>query len=79
MQKHFSLRYKLIIIFGILIAASSLIEGLLAVRTATKAVAEKVETHLTDKALDISEIIEGRVVAFFSISWRHCPYAASYR
>ena len=33
MQKRFSLRYKLIIIFGLLIALASLIEGLFAVRT----------------------------------------------
>ena len=64
-KKRFSLRYKLIIIFGVLIASASFIEGVLAVRAATKAVTEKVETHLIDKASDISEIIEGRVLAFF--------------
>jgi len=88
MRKHFSLRYKLIIIFGVLVTAASLIEGLLAVRTATKAVTEKVETHLTDKALDISEIIEGRVVAFFQfldgiarmpiLTDDHAPYSEKY-
>ncbi|MGP1444262.1 methyl-accepting chemotaxis protein [Treponema sp.] len=65
MKKRFSLRFKLILIFGLLIAIASLVEGLLAVRTARKAVTEKIETHLMDKAGDVAEIIEGRVTAFF--------------
>ena len=64
MKKHFSLRYKLILIFGLLIALASLVEGLLAIRTARKAVTEKVETHLIDKANDVAEIIDGRITAF---------------
>ena len=65
MKKRFSIRYKLILIFGLLIALASLVEGLLAVRTARKAVTEKVETHLIDKASDVAEIIDGRVTAFW--------------
>ena len=65
MKKRFSIRYKLILIFGLLIALASTIEGLLAVRTARKAVTEKVETHLIDKATDTAEVIDGRVKAFF--------------
>ena len=65
MKKHFSLRYKLIIIFGLLIAAASTIEIVLAVRTARKAVTEKVETHLVDKATYTAELIDARVTAFF--------------
>ena len=64
-KKRFSLRFKLILIFGLLIALASTIEGLLAVRTAHKAVTEKVEAHLTDKASDVAEIIDGRVTAFW--------------
>ena len=67
MKKHFSLRYKLILIFGLLIAAASTIEIVLAVRTARKAVTEKVETHLIDKATYTAELIDARVTAFFSI------------
>jgi len=63
--KRFSLGNKLVIIFGLLILAVSLILGLLATRTARNAVAEKVETHLLDKAADVAEIIDGRVTAFF--------------
>ena len=63
--KRFSMRNKLLIIFGLLILAAGLVEGLLAVSTAHKAVTEKVETHLIDKAMDVAEIIDGRVTAFF--------------
>ncbi len=48
-----------------LVALASTIEGLLAVRTARKAVTEKVETHLIDKANDVAEIIDGRIIALF--------------
>jgi len=61
----FSLRFKLIIIFGLLIAIASLIEGFLAVRTARKAVTEKVEAHLIDKAADTTEMIDGKITALF--------------
>ena len=65
MKKRFSLRYKLILIFGLLIAIASLVEGLLAIRIARKAVTEKIETHLVDKAADTAEIINGRITAFW--------------
>ena len=65
MKKRFSLRFKLILVFGLLIAMASIVEGFLAVRTARKAVTEKVETHLIDKALDTAEVIDGRITAMF--------------
>ena len=65
MKKRFSMRNKLLIIFGFLIAAATIIEGVLAVRTARKAVTEKIETHLKDKATDIAEVIDGRLHSFF--------------
>ena len=51
-------------IFGALIAAASLIEGLFAVNIARNAVSEKVEAQLIDKAANTAEIIDGRVTAF---------------
>ena len=48
-----------------MIALASTIEGLLAIRTARKAVTEKVETHLIDKATDTANIIDGRITALF--------------
>ena len=65
MKKRFSIRNKLIIIFGVLILTVGLILSVLAVRSARKAVTEKVETHLIDKATDTAEIIDGRVTAFW--------------
>ena len=65
MKKRFSLRNKLMIIFGLLILAAGFILALLAVRTARKAVTEKVETHLIDKATDTANIIDGRIRALF--------------
>ena len=59
------MRNKLLIIFGLLIAAAAITEGLLAIRTARRAVTEKIETHLKDKATDTAEIIDGRITAFF--------------
>ncbi|MGP1459594.1 MAG: methyl-accepting chemotaxis protein [Treponema sp.] len=64
MTKRFSLKNKLILIFGALIAIASLVEGLFAVRIARKAVTEKVEAQLTDKAANTAEIIDGRIEAF---------------
>ena len=64
MTKRFSLKNKLILIFGALIAAASLVEGLFAVNIARNAVSEKVEAQLIDKAANTAEIIDGRVTAF---------------
>lgn len=64
MKKRFSLRYKLILIFGLVVACGSLIEGLLAVRIARNAILEKIEVDLIDKADDTAEIINGRATAF---------------
>ena len=65
MKHRFSLKNKLIIIFGLLILITGIIEGVMAVRAARKAVTEKVETHLIDKATDTANIIDGRVTAFW--------------
>ena len=68
MKKRFSLKNKLIFIFGMLIALATSIEGFFAVNIARKAVTEKVEAHLIDKAEDVGEIIEGRITALFQFA-----------
>ena len=68
MKKRFSLRNKLMIVFGLLILAVGLTLGILAVRTASRAVTEKVETHLIDKATDTAEIVDGRINSLFQFS-----------
>ena len=55
----------MILIFGALIAAASLIEGSLAVRIAKKAVTEKITVHLTAKADDVAEIIDGKIEQWY--------------
>lgn len=63
MRKHFSLKNKLVLIFGLLFSVSLILAAILAVNRAQKAVLEKVEIHLTDKATDVAEIVDGRVSA----------------
>ncbi|MGP1595324.1 MAG: methyl-accepting chemotaxis protein [Treponema sp.] len=65
MKKRFSLKKRLIVIFGLLVALASTVQGLFAVRIARKAVTEKVERHLIDKASDTAAILDGKVMAFF--------------
>ena len=64
-KKRSSLRTELMLVVGLLILAVCLTLGILAVRTASKAITEKVQIHLIDKATDTAEIIDGRVNAFW--------------
>ncbi|UTD11499.1 methyl-accepting chemotaxis protein [Treponema denticola] len=64
-KKRGSLRTELMLVFGLLILAVCLTLGILAVCTASKAITEKVQIHLIDKATDTAEIIDGRVNAFW--------------
>ncbi|MGP1440360.1 MAG: methyl-accepting chemotaxis protein [Treponema sp.] len=63
--KLFSIRKKLVILFGGLIVLSSLSLGRTALYLAKKAVLEKVSAHLIDKAKDTAEIVDGRIDAMF--------------
>jgi hypothetical protein len=65
MKKRFSLRYKLILIFGLLIWAASAVEIALGIFMARRAVIEKIKTHLTDKAIDVAGFIDERITARF--------------
>ena len=64
-KKRGSLRTELMLAFGLLILAACLTLGILAVRTASNGITEKVQIHLIDKATDTAEIIDGRVNAFW--------------
>ena len=64
-HKRFSLRNKLMLVFGLLTFAVGFTLALIGVRTARKAVTEKVEAHLIDKATDTAEVLDGRVTALF--------------
>ena len=65
--KRFPIRYKLILIFGLLVVLAGLTEAVLAIRIAREAVTEKVETHLMDKAVGVADIIDGRIAALFQL------------
>ena len=64
-NKRFSIRIKLVLIFGALITMAAFMLGVLSMALAKKAVTEKVSTHLIDKATSTAEIIDGRVSSFF--------------
>ena len=65
--KRFPIRYKLILIFGLLVVIAGVTEAVFAIHIARKAVTEKVETHLTDKAVDVANIIDGRITALYQL------------
>ena len=67
MKKRFSIRYKLILIFGILITVAGITEGILAIRIARKAVTEKIEAQLMNRARDAAEILDGKVMQWFQL------------
>ena len=64
-KKIFSLRYKLVLLFSLLILLAGVIMGELSIRTARKAVIEKIEAHLTDKATDVAAILDAKILSFF--------------
>ncbi len=66
-KKRSSIRKKLIIIFGLLIALALLLLGLLAIRIAQKAVTEKVKDSLINKANDTAEIVDSRINTMFRV------------
>ena len=57
----FSIRKKLLIVFGTLILISGAILGLISISVARKAVIEKIREHLIDKVETTSVIIQGKV------------------
>ena len=61
MSKKFSIKSKLILIFGLLVAAAIAIEAVLAIHAARKAITKKVEEQLINKANDTAEIINARI------------------
>ena len=65
MTTYFSLRKKLIAVFGLLLIITASVEGIFAVHISRKAVIEKVESHLKDKAVAAADIIDGRIAALF--------------
>jgi len=65
-MKIFSIRYKLIILFSALILISDVVLSIVAINVAKRAVLEEIQDALLEKVNSTSEIIEGKVGAFFS-------------
>ena len=63
-RKIFSIRKKLLLIFGCLVLVVVVSQGIIGTLIGRKAVLEKIEVHLKDKALDTAEIIDAKVMAF---------------
>ena len=63
-RKIFSIRKKLLLIFGCLVLMVVVSQGIIGTLIGRKAVLEKIEVHLKDKALDTAEIIDAKVMAF---------------
>lgn len=61
----FSIRLKLLAVFGLLFTFSMFLICLATLKISQKALKEKVEIQLTEKAKDTSEIINGRIAAMF--------------
>lgn len=65
-KKIFSIRKKLILIFGLLVTVALIIQSVIAVKIAQNAITEKVETHLLDKADTTAALIDSKITAFLS-------------
>ncbi len=64
-KKIFSIKYRLMIVFGFVTAIVVAVITIAAVKIARKAVYEKVEMHLIDKAIDVSQLIDRSIHSDF--------------
>ena len=65
MQKFFSIRKKLISIFGLLTFTALSVQGGIALKAAYKTAAEQIEAHLIDKAEDTGNLIDSKIHGIF--------------
>ena len=63
--KRFSIKIKLILVFVFIILATCMSLSILAVDISTKAITERVSEHLSEKAVSVTKIIDGRINRFF--------------
>ena len=64
-MKQFSIRYKIVLVFGLLIAVATITEAIIALLKARQAVRTRVGLHLIGKANDTADIIDGKLDSFF--------------
>ena len=63
--KRFSIKSKLILVFVFIILATCISLSMLAVRISSRAITERVSDHILEKAISITNIIDGRINRFF--------------
>ncbi len=66
-KKIFSIRKKLLIIFGLLLIIAVAVQGTVATIMGQRAIRKKVATHLMDKASDTAQIIDAKVLIFLQL------------
>lgn len=72
--KKFSIMKQLLLTLGLLLVFTGTVERIFISYLARKAVTEKVETHLKDKAQDTAQIIDAHIAGFFELLNKHCRY-----
>lgn len=65
-KKIFSIRKKLLIFFASIVFIAVAAQGIIGAIMSRKAILEKVEVHLTDKAKDTAALIDAMVYAFLN-------------
>ncbi|MGP1455401.1 MAG: methyl-accepting chemotaxis protein [Treponema sp.] len=66
-KKCFSIRKKLLIIFGALLTITAIIQGILSQYTAQQILTKRVHAHLTDKVTDIALLINSEIRTDFEL------------
>lgn len=64
-KRRFSIRIKLLLLFGLLIIASICVLATLSIFMSRKAMMEKVREHIKEKAYDSAKLIDARIEAFW--------------
>ncbi len=64
-KKNFSMKYKLMILFGLMVALALLITSFISIKIARNVAMEKVEHSLVNKANDTAEVIDARITSSF--------------
>ena len=65
MKKRFSLKKKLIFVFGLLIALIAIVQGFIAVKAAYRTVIQRLEVQMLEKSADIASLVDSEIDSLF--------------
>ena len=65
MKKRFSLKKKLIFVFGLLIALIAIVQGFIAVNAAYRTVIQRLEVQMLEKSADIASLVDSEIDSLF--------------